>query len=52
MLEVGTVRIKNTKNILVKNIMDACTAGLVFYLIGYAFALGEGNAFIGEWNIW
>lgn len=47
LLEVGSVRIKNTKNILVKNIMDACCAGIVFYLIGYAFALGDGNAFIG-----
>lgn len=27
--------------------MDACTAGLVFYIIGYAFALGDGNGFIG-----
>jgi len=47
LLEVGSVRIKNTKNILVKNIMDACCAGIVFYLIGYAFALGDGNSFIG-----
>jgi len=41
------VRVKNTKNILVKNIMDGCVGALGFWLVGYAFAIGDGNLFIG-----
>lgn len=37
MLEVGTVRIKNTKNILVKNILDACIGAIFYWAFGYAF---------------
>jgi len=51
MLEVGTVRAKNTKNILIKNIMDASLGALIWWAFGFAFAFGEGgsnpNAFIG-----
>lgn len=51
MLEVGTVRAKNTKNILIKNVMDACLGVLIWWAFGFAFAFGvEGanpNAFIG-----
>lgn len=41
LVEVGTVRIKNTKNILVKNMLDACIGALSFWLIGYALAFGD-----------
>jgi len=51
MLEVGTVRAKNTKNILIKNVIDACLGVLIWWAFGFAFAYGvEGsnpNAFIG-----
>ena len=47
-LEVGSVHMKNTKNILTKNLGDATIGALCFYLLGYAFAFGEGNSFIGD----
>ena len=47
MVEVGSVRIKNTKSILVKNLLDACVGSIMFYLYGWAFCLGTGNSFIG-----
>lgn len=54
MLECGSVRKKNTKNILVKNLMDACIGALCWWSFGYAFAYGapaaaeNGNGFIGS----
>ena len=39
---------KNTKNILTKNLFDACIGALTFYLFGYAFAYGEQNRYIGN----
>jgi Amt family ammonium transporter len=51
MLCAGLVRAKNTKNILLKNVLDACVGGLGFWSLGYAFAYGEaqgGNPFIGN----
>jgi len=50
LVEVGSVSMKNTKNILVKNLMDACIGCISFYLIGYAFAFGGNNGFIGGDN--
>jgi Amt family ammonium transporter len=47
LLEVGSVSAKNTKNILVKNMFDAAVGAMGFWSVGYAFALGTGNAFIG-----
>ncbi|XP_072032959.1 putative ammonium transporter 1 [Amphiura filiformis] len=47
-LEAGSVRSKNTTNILTKNLLDVCLAGITYWAFGYAFAFGEpGNAFIG-----
>lgn len=48
LLEAGTVRFKNYQNILLKNIMDACIGGVVWWAWGYGLAYGEGNGFIGE----
>jgi Amt family ammonium transporter len=49
LLEVGGVRAKNAKNIMIKKIMDACVSALAYWVFGYAFAYGEGtNPFIGE----
>lgn len=50
MLTAGCVRTKNTKYILLKNLLDACAAALSFWFIGYALAYGgppDGNPFIG-----
>lgn len=47
LLESGSVRFKNYQNILLKNCMDACIGGLVWWAWGYGFAFGSGNDFIG-----
>lgn len=46
-LEAGAVRSKNVTNILIKNVFDCFVSGVAYWLIGYAFAFGEGNDFIG-----
>ena len=43
MLEVGSVRKKNSKNILVKNFMDACIGAIMWWAMGYAIAFGTDN---------
>jgi Amt family ammonium transporter len=47
MVEAGFIRAKNACNILTKNFLDYCTASIMFFVIGYAFMFGEGNALIG-----
>ena len=47
MVEAGFIRAKNTCNILTKNFLDFCMASLGFFLVGYAFMFGDGNAFMG-----
>jgi len=54
MLEVGTVRSKNAKNLMIKNIMDLAAGAFVWWAFGFAFAYGGGdysggpaNGFIG-----
>lgn len=44
LLEAGTVRAKNTKNILLKNVLDACVGALVWWAWGHSFAYGENGA--------
>ena len=50
-LENGLVRPKNSKNILIKNVFDACTGALSFWLIGFGWAFGmkedSSQRFIG-----
>lgn len=41
MLEVGSVRKKNSKNILVKNFLDACIGAIMWWAFGYAIAFGS-----------
>eukprot|EP00466_Bigelowiella_natans_P008596 jgi/Bigna1/39706/e_gw1.35.43.1 len=43
MLESGSVRPKNTNNILFKNLMDAAVGGIAFYLLGFPFAIGRNQ---------
>jgi len=53
MLTAGFVRAKNTANILMKNMIDACVGALSFWAVGWAFAYGMGdgsNGFIGMGN--
>lgn len=51
MLTAGSVRTKNTKNVLLKNVLDACVGALAYWIFGYAFAYGnDGNRFIGWGN--
>lgn len=52
MLTTGAVRSKNTKNVLLKNVLDACVGSLAYFLFGYALASGDegagkGNDFVG-----
>jgi len=51
MLCAGSVRAKNTMNILLTNVLDAATGGFFFYLFGFAFAFGSespSSPFIGR----
>jgi len=47
MLCAGSVRQKNVKNIMLKNILDACGGALGFWTMGFALAYGTGGKFIG-----
>jgi len=48
MLEVGSVSIKNTKNILIKNICDAAIGAICWWLVGFGLAFGETSGrFLG-----
>lgn len=49
LIESGSVRSKNTINVLMKNYMDACLGGLVFWLIGFG---GYYCAWATTWAFW
>jgi Amt family ammonium transporter len=46
-VEAGTVRLKNTRSIMVKNVLDTCVCAIAFWCFGYAFGFGYGSRFIG-----
>jgi len=52
MLCAGSIRAKNVKNIMFKNILDACGGAVGFWTVGYAFAYGGSDSskltFIGN----
>lgn len=51
MLCAGSVRLKNVKNIMLKNLLDACGGALGFWSLGYCFAYGgdtSDRTFIGN----
>jgi Amt family ammonium transporter len=52
MLCAGSIRAKNVKNIMLKNILDACGGAVGFWSVGYAFAYGGADgtftSFIGN----
>ena len=48
LLESGSVRAKNTVNVMMKNYTDMCIGGLAFYLVGFGFMMGSNDSgFIG-----
>lgn len=48
MLEAGSVRTKNTGNVLFKNVVDSTISAICFWILGYAFAYGRSSGkFIG-----
>ena len=51
LVEAGLTRAKSVANIMMKNLMDFVVGVLVFAAVGFAFAFGEGNGFIGT-NGW
>ena len=49
MVEAGFTRVKNTGNIIMKNLMDFCIGAVVFILIGFGLLMGEDLlGFIGK----
>ncbi len=54
MLCAGSVREKNVKNIMLKNLLDACGGTIGFWAIGYGLAYGDstssGKSFIGSYR--
>ncbi|BBN10952.1 pyruvate dehydrogenase phosphatase [Marchantia polymorpha subsp. ruderalis] len=47
LVEAGTVRLKNTRSIMVKNVLDTCVCVIAFWIFGYAFGFGYGSKYIG-----
>ncbi|HEY4668871.1 MAG TPA: ammonium transporter [Tepidiformaceae bacterium] len=43
MVTAGFVRAKNTANILMKNMIDACVGAVSFWMVGWAIAYGMGG---------
>jgi ammonia channel protein AmtB len=48
LVEAGFTRSKNTANILMKNLMDFSFGSIIYWLLGYSFMYGAGNAFFGD----
>jgi Amt family ammonium transporter len=47
LVEAGLTRAKSVANIMAKNMMDFCVGVVAFAAVGFAFAFGSGNDFIG-----
>jgi ammonia channel protein AmtB len=47
LLEVGCVSVRNTQNILFKNMIDPTIAVIIFWGFGFSIAMGSGGGFIG-----
>lgn len=50
LVEAGFTRLKNTSNILFKNVMDFSIGTLGFWLIGYGIMFGAGSGFFGKFE--
>ena len=40
LVENGSVRQKNSRNILIKNLFDLCVGGFIYWLLGFGIAFG------------
>jgi len=49
-LSAGSIRAKNVKNILLKNVLDACVGAIVWYCVGYGLAYDADNGVNGPCN--
>lgn len=47
LVEAGLTRAKNVANIMAKNLMDASIGIIAFFAVGYAFAFGSADKWIG-----
>ena len=47
----GLVRSKNVLSVLMQCLIAAGMAGVVWIVVGYSLAFGEGNAFIGDFSM-
>lgn len=47
LVEAGFTRAKSVANIMMKNLMDFMAGVIAFFCVGYAFAFGTGNDFLG-----
>lgn len=48
LLESGSVRTKNTVNVMMKNYLDVCVGSLIFFVVGYGLLMGNNpTGFIG-----
>lgn len=48
LLEVGSVRNKNTSNILLKNVVDSLTGALIYYMVGYGLQFNQQGGIMGQ----
>ncbi|MDA3890828.1 MAG: ammonium transporter [Salinivirgaceae bacterium] len=51
LVEAGFTRSKNTANILMKNLIDFSFGAVIYWLIGYSFMYGAGNAWFGDFSL-
>ncbi len=47
LLEAGLTRMKNAAHIAGKNVLIFAVASVVYFVVGYGMAFGEGNQFVG-----
>ncbi|MGG6498528.1 UNVERIFIED_CONTAM: ammonium transporter, partial [Bacteroidetes bacterium 56_B9] len=49
LIEAGSVRSKNTVNVLMKNYTDMAIGGLIFYILGYGLMAGNNpTGYVGQ----
>ncbi|CDW80476.1 ammonium transporter [Stylonychia lemnae] len=48
LIESGAVRYKNRSSVLIKNLFNVCICAIAFWLVGYGFAFGNPEYFIGN----
>lgn len=48
LIESGAVRRKNRSAVLIKNLFNVCISIIAFWLVGYGFAFGTPEYFIGN----